>query len=272
MTALGGREVQGNVSQRIGIVGVPVPAEADDAERQDVGELGATLGRGHAVWREGVREFHTVRRAARSGYVREKPVASPRWDIARMQAADRGREGREADRALQPEEIFATRDYWATLGSYRAEIWFMPRAPHKSCPSLYHLIEHAEANDFAGFLGQDEFSRQKWLNKYSESQHDTPDGKIFAKLLREESKARLEPLEREAARVLTVAESRGQYALDGLALTKLKPDEFHEFKRQKDDLGRSLWVYSNHRMLFETVESVLHLRLYRRYGKHYQSF
>lgn len=148
----------------------------------------------------------------------------------------------------------------------------MPRAPHKSCPSLYHLIEHTEANDIACFLGQDEFNRQKWLAQYCQLEHDTLDRGSFKKLLHDESKSRLEPLEREAARVLTVAERRGQYALDGLTKTKLKLEEFHEFKRQKDDLGRSLWVYSHHRPLFEAVESVLHLRLYRRYGKHYQSF
>ena len=148
----------------------------------------------------------------------------------------------------------------------------MPRTPHKSCPSLYHLVEHAEATHIASFLEQDEFSRQKWLAPYRQIECDTASRAVFDKLLHDESKSRLEPLEREAARVLTVAERRGQYALDGLAKSKLKQQDLARFQKQKDDLCRSLWVYLNHRLLFEAVESVLHLHLYRRYGKHYQSF
>lgn len=143
----------------------------------------------------------------------------------------------------------------------------MPRSRHKSCPSLYRLIENSDADDFVEFLNQDEFQREKWLDEYRRC-----DQKIFEKLLCDEPKSRLEPLECEAARVLDVAETRGQYALAGLAPSKLKQGAFAEFNRQKDELRRSLWVYSNHRLLFEAVESVLHLRLYRRYGKHYQSF
>lgn len=98
----------------------------------------------------------------------------------------------------------------------------MPRSPQKSCPNLYRLIEHGDPKNFVEFVNQDEFQREKWLDKYRHLEHGIHDRKVFEELLRDESKSRLEPLEREAARVLTVAENRGQYALAGLAQTKLK--------------------------------------------------
>jgi hypothetical protein len=49
MTASLGREVQRNVSQLIGIAELAAPAQAQDAERQDVGELVEVGG----AWRRG---------------------------------------------------------------------------------------------------------------------------------------------------------------------------------------------------------------------------
>ena len=146
----------------------------------------------------------------------------------------------------------------------------MAKSPEKTCPSLYRLIEGAEPSGFIEFLRQDEFSRQQWLRKYSDA--EPTDHAVLEGLLQEKKKTRLEPLEREASRIIVVAERRGQFALEGLARTKLKPEERQTFRLQKDDLSRSLWTYLHHRLLFEAVESVIHRRLYRTYGKHYQSF
>lgn len=146
----------------------------------------------------------------------------------------------------------------------------MAKAPEKTCPSLYRLIEHTEPSDFVGFLSQDEFKRLRWLERYSGA--DAPDRSALEDLLREKKKTRLEPLEREAARVIVVSEQRGQYALRGLVQSKMKAEDQEAFKQPKDDLCRSLWAYLNHRLLFDAVESVIHLRLYRSYAKHYQSF
>jgi hypothetical protein len=91
-------------------------------------------------------------------------------------------------------------------------------------------------------------------------------------MLRQEKKDRLSPLEAEAARIVTIASDRGEYVLEGLAKTKLDPERAKELLNQRDKLARSLWAFANEHGLFEAAENSLHLRLYRRYDKHYQTF
>ncbi len=148
----------------------------------------------------------------------------------------------------------------------------MARTPSKTCPSLYHLFDNGQAEQIVEFLRQDEFQRQSWLEHYTVrlEQHDAR--AILMDMLHSEKKDWLTPLEREASRVLRVTERRGQFVLDGLAQSKLKPADLDTFKENKDELARSLWTYLQQRILFEAVESALHLRLYRQYGKHYQAF
>ncbi len=145
----------------------------------------------------------------------------------------------------------------------------MPKSSQKTCPSLYALIEHGEPKSTHAFLRQDEFRHLKWLAKY---RGESPLAPAQIEELLHEPKSRLEALDREAARVLLVREPRGQFALSGLVQTKLKPTAQDEFKKQKDELARSLWAYLTYRFIFEGVESAIHLRLYRHFGKHYQSF
>lgn len=145
----------------------------------------------------------------------------------------------------------------------------MPKSSQKTCPSLYALIEHVEPESAHAFLRQDDFQHLKWLAKYG---GEGPLAPTQIEELLHEPKSRLEALDREAARVLLVKEARGQFALSGLVQTKLSAGEQVKFQKQKDDTGRSLWTYLTHRFLFEAVESAIHLRLYRHYGKHYQSF
>jgi len=101
-----------------------------------------------------------------------------------------------------------------------------------------------------------------------------PPGTLNAasEMLRQEKKDKLGPLENEAARIVTIAGSRGQFALDGLARTKLESDRMKILVGQRDELARSLWAFANEHGLFEAAENSLHLRLYRRYDKHYQTF
>jgi len=91
-------------------------------------------------------------------------------------------------------------------------------------------------------------------------------------MLRQERKDRLGPLEAEAARIVTIASDRGEYVLEGLAKTKLEPDRTKVILNQRDKLARSPWAFVNENSLFEAAENSLHLRLYRRYDKHYQTF
>lgn len=148
----------------------------------------------------------------------------------------------------------------------------MVRTPTKTCPNLSRLFDDAETALLASFLKTKAFERLNWLDKYRFDSGD-PDGLNSASdMLRREKKERLSPLEIEAARIVTIAGARGQFALEGLARTKLESDRTKLLVGQRDELARSLWTFINESALFEAAENSLHLRLYRRYDKHYQTF
>lgn len=148
----------------------------------------------------------------------------------------------------------------------------MVRAPQKSCPSLYKLFDRAQEAQLQAFFCQREFERQEWLRPLRENENVSNIRDLAMSLLSDERKERLKPLEQQAARVLSVTEPPGPFALEGLADTKLYASENAVLKSQKDQLAQSLWAYLNHRLVFEAVEGVLHEKFYRRYGKHYQTF
>lgn len=148
----------------------------------------------------------------------------------------------------------------------------MVRAPARSCPALFRLFGDAEASMIATFLRMRVFDKLTWLVDYS-FDPDEADGNVpAAAMLREQRKEKLSPLETEAARIVTMSSDRGQFALDGLVRSKLATEQKREFEGQRDALARSLWAYLKQPMLFEAAENTLHLRLYRRYDRHYQTF
>lgn len=148
----------------------------------------------------------------------------------------------------------------------------MVRAPAKSCPNLSRLFDDAEPSMIAAFLRMRVFDKLTWLADYH-FEPDGADGDVpAAAMLREQRKEKLSPLETEAARIVNMSSDRGQFALDGLVRTKMPPDRKRQFDGQRDSLARSFWTYLNEPMLFEAAENTLHLRLYRRYDRHYQTF
>ncbi|MEM7530263.1 MAG: hypothetical protein AAF416_21860 [Pseudomonadota bacterium] len=148
----------------------------------------------------------------------------------------------------------------------------MTKAPAKTCPSLYQLIDRTELKLLNAFLRQEEFGRLSWLERYRNEAARNESSTPLFEMLQAEPKPRLDPLEKEASRILQIVEKRGQFALDGLVTAKLRANDKETFRRQRDDHARSLWTYLNHRLLFEAAESALHLKLYRHYGRHYQAF
>lgn len=148
----------------------------------------------------------------------------------------------------------------------------MVRAPAKTCPNLSRLFDDAEPELLSRFLKSKAFERLTWLVPYKFDPNN-PDGPTAARnMLPQEKKDRLGPLEAEAARIVTIASDRGEYVLQGLATTTLEPDRANELLNRRDKLARSLWAFTNEHALFEAAENSLHLRLYRRYDKHYQTF
>lgn len=148
----------------------------------------------------------------------------------------------------------------------------MVRAPAKTCPNLSRLFDDAKPELFAEFLSAKAFERLNWLDKYRFDPNESDSLETASEMLRLEKKNRLGPLESESARVVTIASDRGEYVLEGLAKTKLESDRTKVLLNQRDKLARSLWAFVNENRLFEAAENGLHLRLYRRYDKHYQTF
>jgi hypothetical protein len=124
----------------------------------------------------------------------------------------------------------------------------------------------------AAFLNCKEFKRLTWLESYRFDPGDAGTRSTAFNVLRETKYDRLRPLEAEAARILMLASDRGAYVLEGLARTKLMPEVANLLLNQRDEIARSTWAFVNDRSLFEATENCLHLRLYRRYDKHYQTF
>lgn len=152
------------------------------------------------------------------------------------------------------------------------ETVILTRAPRKSCPNLFRLFEDAEPALLSAFLGHQMFQRLSWIEAYRFDSGDQDGPSTPAGMLHNEKTVELGPLETQAARIVNIASERGQYVLDELAKARLEPYRAQELLEQRDRLGRSLWTFIEERGIFEAVENSLHLRLYRRYDKHYQTF
>jgi hypothetical protein len=148
----------------------------------------------------------------------------------------------------------------------------MVRTPAKTCPNLFRLLNEAEPSLLSAFLQSRSFGRLDWLANYQFEPDDHEGPASAAEMLHQENKDRLNPLEAEASRIVTLVSDRGQFVLEGLARTKLEPDRCRELMNQRDQLARSLWAYAREHSVFEAAENSLHLRMYRRYDKHYQTF
>ena len=148
----------------------------------------------------------------------------------------------------------------------------MVRTPAKTCPNLFRLLNEAEPSLLSAFLRSRSFGRLDWLANYQFEPDDHEGPASAAEMLHQENKDRLNPLEAEASRIVTLISDRGQFVLEGLARTKLEPERCRELMNQRDQLARSLWAYAREHSVFEAAENSLHLRMYRRYDKHYQTF
>lgn len=148
----------------------------------------------------------------------------------------------------------------------------MARSPQKTCPSLFRLFEDAEPALLSAFLARRDFEKLAWLDRYRFEPDDPYGAAAAGEMLHQEKKDQLNPLEAEASRIFTIAGTRGQYILEGFSRTKLDSERAAALMNQRDELARSLWVYLYEQSLFEAAENSLHLRLYRRYDTHYQTF
>jgi hypothetical protein len=148
----------------------------------------------------------------------------------------------------------------------------MVRTPAKTCPNLCRLLNEAEPSLLSAFLQSRSFGRLDWLANYQFEPDDHEGPASATGMLHQENKDRLNPLEAEASRIVTLVSDRGQFVLEGLARTKLEPERCRELMNQRDQLARSLWAYAREHSVFEAAENSLHLRMYRRYDKHYQTF
>lgn len=148
----------------------------------------------------------------------------------------------------------------------------MVRTPTKTCPNLHGILSEAPAELIAAFLSAPAFQRFDWLDAYRFDPTDDHGRGRAAAMLETELKSRLSPLEKEAVRIIEIANPRGQFAIDGLVRELNDEKVSAVFLRNQDEMARSLWVYLEQPRLFGAAENVLHMRLYRRYDRHYQTF
>jgi hypothetical protein len=148
----------------------------------------------------------------------------------------------------------------------------MVRTPTKTCPNLHTVLTEAPPELLARFLISRRFEKLGWLESYR-SPSDASDSRERAvRMLSEEPKATLGPLETEATRIAIIAGSRGQFVLEGLVNDADDETLGTALVNWNYELARSLWAWLDCTKLFEAAENVLHLRLFRRYDKHYQTF
>lgn len=148
----------------------------------------------------------------------------------------------------------------------------MVRAPTKTCPNLHLVLTEAPIDLVSGFLAAPAFQRMDWLDKYRFDSATEGDARRAAAMLGAELKSRLSPLETEAVRICEISTERGQMAIEGLVREVADDGLEAAFLRNQDEIARSLWIYLEQNKLFEAAENALHLRLYRRYDRHYQTF
>jgi hypothetical protein len=121
------------------------------------------------------------------------------------------------------ENHFAKLAPYSTLGGIDTEA-FMVRAPTKTCPNLHRVVVEAPPQLLAQFLEAKPFQRSEWLGGYRFAADD-PGGRDRAiQMLDNELKSTLLPLETEAARIVTISEPRGQFALEGLLRDQKRAD------------------------------------------------
>jgi hypothetical protein len=148
----------------------------------------------------------------------------------------------------------------------------MARAPTKTCPKLHRILTEAPIELLARFLAAKPFEKLAWLSAYRIDPADQHARDQAARMLAVEPKAKLQSLETEAARVITIADKRGQFVLERLVRNVADRGLGLAYRQQPDELARSLWCWLDQVKQFEAAESILHLKLYRRYDKHYQTF
>ncbi len=80
------------------------------------------------------------------------------------------------------------------------------------------------------------------------------------------------PLDRHAQRVLTLSEGRGPEALSRVTARLPSDPKIADYNVQLDAIGRSLWLYTNDKLLFDEAESLFYIDHYRNYGRMYEAF
>ncbi len=78
----------------------------------------------------------------------------------------------------------------------------MVRAPAKTCPNLFRLLNEAEPSLLSAFLQSRSFGRLDWLAQYQFEPGDHEGPASAAEMLHQENKDRLGPLEVEASKAM----------------------------------------------------------------------
>lgn len=148
----------------------------------------------------------------------------------------------------------------------------------KNGVSLHRLLETAPLSALQSFLQTieqgaraAEFASLPWV------QLDADDGDpmLRAQLVSLGNRLAPEsamPLDRHAQRILTLAEGHGAETVFQVSQKLFDQAGVAAFAAQRDDLGRSLWLYQHEPELFDEAESLFYSEHYRNFGRMYEAY
>ncbi len=148
----------------------------------------------------------------------------------------------------------------------------------KNGASLFRLLEAAPLTILSRFLteaGEAEFASYFATVPWQSCPEETGTPafrKQLTDIANEMPVTAAATLDRLAQRVLTLAEGRGVEALNRLADKIFAQDRIEDYQAQRNDLGRSLWMFLSEYDLFDDAECLYLANHFRNFGRMYEAF
>lgn len=152
----------------------------------------------------------------------------------------------------------------------------MGRNTFRKGVSLFRVIENAPLGHLQAFLLQADVNFravQQALEPVFANAVDekTLRASVMSELNRMASD-KVEPVEVECRRVLSLAETKGPTSLETIIERRLSHEECQHFDDQPGDLAKSLWAHSRHRAAFDDAVSFKAIRSWRDAGRIFAAF
>lgn len=152
----------------------------------------------------------------------------------------------------------------------------MGRSPFRKGVALFRVIESAPVDHLKAFLLQPDANFQAVHTVLEpvfalQSDENTLRASVMSELNRMASD-KVEPVEVECRRVLSLAEAKGPTSLETIIGRRLSHEECQDFDDQPGDLAKSLWAHARHRAAFDDAISFKSIRSWRDAGRIFAAF